>query len=62
MEEKTFAIEGAYKEKGGLKKFSKEIKAVNENYATEKTLAIFGSKHRLKRGAISITKIEEKKE
>ena len=61
MEEKTFTLNGVYREKGEMKKFSKEIKAVNEGYAKEKAFSLIGSKHKIKRNAIDIKEISEKK-
>jgi len=62
MEEKTFVINGTYRDQGEIKKFAKEINANNENFAKEKTLTEIGSKHKIKRQGIIITNITEKKE
>ncbi len=62
MAEKTFTITGTYREKDADKKFSKEIKAVNEGYAREKTLSQIGSKHGVNRHGIRIAAVKEKKE
>ncbi|HLC80032.1 MAG TPA: 50S ribosomal protein L18Ae [archaeon] len=61
MEQKTFTIKGAYSFRGKPQKFSKEITAHNQTYAKEKTLSAIGSKHKIKRNAIQIQTIEEKK-
>ena len=58
---KDFEIQGIFTQKGKEKKFSKRIKALNENRAREQTLSIMGSKHRLKRVHIKIEKISETK-
>ena len=62
MEEKIFVLNGTYREQGKIKKFEKEIHAGNENFAKEKTLTEIGSKHKIKRHAIVIDTINEKKE
>ena len=61
MEEKTFTIKGTYKEKNAMKKFVKEVTAVNQNYAKEKVLSIIGSKHKARRNKVKIESLEEKK-
>lgn len=58
---KYFEIQGIFTQKGKEKKFSKRIKALNENRAREQALSIMGSKHRLKRVHIKIEKISETK-
>ena len=62
MQEKTFMVTGTYVEKKGEKKFAKEIGAQNENFAKEKVLSQVGSKHKVRRNAIKIRSITEKKE
>ena len=42
MEEKTFVINGTYRDQGEIKKFAKEMTAGNENFAKEKTLTEIG--------------------
>ncbi len=61
MEQKTFVITGSYKERQEERKFKKEITAVNENYAKEKTVSLIGSKHKIRRSSININGITEKK-
>ncbi len=58
MGEKNFTITGTYKEKGNEKKFTKQMTAVNENYATEKIMSEIGSKHKIKRNKIQITEVK----
>lgn len=62
MQEKTFWIDGTYREKNADKKFGKEIKAVNEAYAREKVLSQIGSKHKVGRHGIKIGAVKERKE
>ncbi|MFH1391288.1 MAG: 50S ribosomal protein L18Ae [Candidatus Diapherotrites archaeon] len=62
MTEKTFVVNGIFKEKQEEKKFSKEINAVNESFAKEKAFSLIGSKHKLNRHHITINEISEKKE
>ena len=62
MAEKTFVLNGTYRDQREIKKFANEVLAVNENYAKEKTLSTMGSKHKVKRHAIFIDEITEKKE
>lgn len=61
MNEKTFTIGGTYKEKRGLKTFLKQVKAVNQNFAKEKTYSEIGSKHKVKRNQVKIKTVEETK-
>jgi len=61
MDGKTFLVSGSYREKQEVKKFTKEIIAVNENFAKEKTLASIGSKHKTNRHQITINEVNEKK-
>ena len=62
MQDKTYTIKGTYKERSEDKKFTKEIKAVNEGYAREKLLSQIGSKHRVNRHGVKIASVQEKKE
>jgi large subunit ribosomal protein LX len=57
-----FEIKGEYLLKEKPWKFTKEIEAINENMAREKTLALMGSKHKLKRNKIKINAVKELKE
>jgi len=61
MSDKTFIVTGNYTEKQVVKTFEKEIKAVNEGFAKEKTFASIGSKHKINRYRITIENILEKK-
>jgi len=56
---KTFDVTGSFIERGEEKKFRKTVNAFNSNNATEKTLSLFGSKHRIKRNAIAINEVKE---
>ena len=49
-------------ENGVEKPFTKRIGAVNEKFAREKILSIFGSRHRLKRRMVKIESVAEAKE
>jgi len=62
MEEKNFVVKGTMRQKNEGQKFTKEIKAVNEGFAKEKTLSMMGSKHNAKRNAIKILEVTQKKE
>ncbi|HLC92160.1 MAG TPA: 50S ribosomal protein L18Ae [archaeon] len=62
MVEKVFTIAGTYAEKSGEKKFTKEMSAINQNFAREKVLSQIGSKHGVLRNAIKIASITERKE
>jgi len=61
-ENKVFLIEGEITEKGGKKPFSKKVTAKTVSFAQEKVLCLFGSKNRVKRNKVIITKAEEVKE
>lgn len=56
---KTFTVTGSFIDIKETKKFSKEIKAINERNAEEKIMSIFGSKHGAKRRKITITEVKE---
>lgn len=58
MQAQIFRISGTYKRKCGPVEFSKEFRALREEDAIELLYMDLGSKHRIKRGAISVTKIE----
>lgn len=59
---KIFLVEGEIKEKDGKRPFSKKVEAKTATFAGEKVLCLFGSKNRVKRNMITITKAEEVKE
>ncbi|PIN85258.1 MAG: 50S ribosomal protein L18a [Candidatus Diapherotrites archaeon CG11_big_fil_rev_8_21_14_0_20_37_9] len=59
MDGKKFTVTGTYNEKKEDKKFEKQITAVNEKYAMEKTLSAIGSKHKVKRNKIKITEVKK---
>ncbi len=61
-EEKFFEVKGKFIENGIEKKFSKVVKAMNENTAKEKVVCLFGSKHKIKRRYIFIEELKEMKE
>ena len=58
-DEKIFEVTGKFGKSGNERKFAKRVKAVSGNFAAEKVLALFGSKHRLKRRNIFINEIKE---
>ena len=62
MADKTFTVSGTFKEKNEQKKFTKEMHAVNENFAREKVFSQIGSKHGIARNGIKIISVAEKKE
>jgi len=53
-----FRISGTYRSKRGHIEFSKEFRALREEDAIERLYAELGSKHRIKRTAINLKKIE----
>lgn len=57
-EEKIFEVKGDYKTSKGLQAFTKSINALNENHAKERTFALLGSKHGLKRREIKIKEVK----
>ncbi len=57
-----FEVKGEYVLKDKPWKFTKEVETVNENMAREKTFALMGSKHRLKRSKIKILEVSKLKE
>ncbi len=61
MEQKTFEVSGTYSVRDGQGKFTMEVRAHNEGFAREKTLAELGSRHKLKRKSVKITAVMEKK-
>jgi ribosomal protein L20A (L18A) len=60
--EKVYEISGEFLEKGNKKKFTKHVKAQNEKFAIEKTMALFGSKQKIKRRHITVNEAKEYKE
>lgn len=58
MQAQIFRIIGNYKGKRGPVEFSKEFRALREEDALELLYADLGSNHRIRRGAISVEKIE----
>jgi large subunit ribosomal protein LX len=54
----TYTVSGRWQARDGWQRFEKEIEAANEDVATERTYAEFGSKHGLKRTQIEIGEVE----
>ena len=54
MEEKQFEVKGTFRMGADWKPYKKVIKAPNEKQARERTFAVIGSKHNLKRMYIKI--------
>ena len=59
--EKIFEVQGKFKQKNENKKFTKKVSAISEKMALEKTMALLGSHHKLKRRNIFIEEIKEAK-
>ena len=57
MEKQSFEVKGTFKIGDEWKPYKKQIEAQNETQAREQTLAVFGSKHRLKRRYITIESV-----
>jgi large subunit ribosomal protein LX len=57
MEKNSFEVKGTFKIGDDWKPYKKVIEAPNEAQAREQTLAVFGSKHRLKRRYITIESV-----
>jgi len=57
MEKNSFEVKGTFKTGDDWKPYTKVINAQNEAQAREQTLAVFGSKHRLKRRYITIESV-----
>ncbi len=57
MEKNSFEVKGTFKIGDDWKPYTKVIDAPNEAQAREQTLAVFGSKHRLKRRYITIESV-----
>ena len=58
-EVKVFRVRGEIRKPNLQTKFRKEVAAVKPEHAVEKVYAELGSKHRVKRFQIRITKVEE---
>jgi large subunit ribosomal protein LX len=58
MEEKLFEIKGTFRMGKDWKPYKKVISAPNEKQARERTFAIIGSKHNLKRKYIKIDDVK----
>ena len=57
MEEKMFEVKGTFQMGEDWKPYTKTIAAPNEKQAKERTLAVIGSKHNLKRRYIRIDSV-----
>lgn len=57
--EKTYVVKGEVKLKIGCDKFSKEVKAISKERATEKALSMIGGCHKVKRYQVKILSVEE---
>ena len=55
----VFDVKGTFVEKEIEKNFSKQVVALNQNNAIEKTLSLFGSKHGIKRRQITVKEVKE---
>lgn len=56
---KIYRIKGTFIMGDETHKFTKELKATNEDEIREKLYSIFGSKHRINRNQISIDSLKE---
>ena len=54
-----YKVTGNFKKGKKIQKFTKEVLGTNKQNVEEYILSILGSKHRVKRREITITKIEE---
>lgn len=61
MEEKMYEVKGTFKMGDEWKPYTKVIAAPNENQAKERTFAVIGSKHNLKRRYIRIDAVSTAK-
>ena len=59
MSSKVWRAIGTYKKRGKTFRFSKEMLSEKEAHVKEKVMSELGSRHRVKRKDISITKVEE---
>ena len=55
----VFEVKGSFKEKRKSKGFTKTVEAVNQNFAKEKVLSLFGSKNKIRRANIKIEAVKE---
>ena len=58
-EEKIFSVEGEIEINGEKRKFAKKVKAKTVTFAADKTMALFGSKNKIKRNKIIIKEAKE---
>ena len=58
-EVKVFRVKGKIKKPNFQTDFSKEVRALKPEDAVEKVYMLLGSKHRVKRFQMSISKVEE---
>jgi len=58
----NFIVKGNFKAGNKWETFTKKITTLNKNLASEKTLSLIGSEHRLRRSLIKINSIDEAKE
>ena len=59
MSSKVWRAIGSYKKRGKTFRFSKEMLSPKESHVREKVMSELGSRHRVKRKDIIITKVEE---
>ncbi|MBN2067161.1 MAG: 50S ribosomal protein L18a [Candidatus Diapherotrites archaeon] len=59
MDSKIFLVEGEIIVNEKKQKFSKKVRAGSSSFAAEKTMALFGSKNRLRRNKILIKEVKE---
>jgi large subunit ribosomal protein LX len=58
MENRQFEVKGTFSIGGEWHPYTKVIEAPNETQALERTFAVIGSKHRLKRRYITVNDIK----
>ena len=59
MSSKVWRASGTYKKKGKTYSFAKEMISPKEAHVKERVLSELGSRHRVKRKDIAISKVEE---
>ena len=59
MSSKVWRAIGIFKKKRKTYRFSKEMISLKESHVREKVMSELGSRHRVKRRDITITKVEE---
>jgi ribosomal protein L20A (L18A) len=59
---KIYEIKGTIKDRRGTTKFTKQVRAEDENKVREKTLSLIGSKQKIPRRNIELIEIKEAKE